>query len=365
MKNDKKNDLIICPFKEVVIERVSSELLEKIGGLPLLILLQISHNKTIDEIANSICMQIWVIRDAADELVQNGLLNKENATNYILTDIGTRYVHIYDFIKAFQAEQQRRFAVNLFTCQLEEVKDERCFANTKRPSNMLLLQNKLQGAERLISTPNYENTLEYMKQYLDLSEVALTDDDYEFIQFELRAHGEVFYVPYSVSADAYLKSDANANAHFENNAVIPHNIWISIPLIECKIIYEYPAISSEISDALLKLHSVAPEFLTQSGITHIEKLKQAEYFTEKSPLLVIDAYGGKRYQSEDRNVETSVLPHNIQPFPLSERYSFPVERKQAMIEGGDFYYRYEVTKKYMVPVKIVFSSLIQSEVDVL
>ena len=189
-----------------------------------------------------------------------------------------------------------------------------------------------------------------MKQYLDLSEVALTDDDYEFIQFELRAHGEVFYVPYSVSADAYLKSDANANAHFENNAVIPHNIWISIPLIECKIIYEYPAISSEISDALLKLHSVAPEFLTQSGITHIEKLKQAEYFTEKSPLLVIDAYGGKRYQSEDRNVETSVLP---------------VERKQAMIEGGDFYYRYEVTKKYMVPVKIVFSSLIQSEVDVL
>ena len=33
MKSEKKLDLIFCPYKEVVIERVSSELLEKIGAL--------------------------------------------------------------------------------------------------------------------------------------------------------------------------------------------------------------------------------------------------------------------------------------------------------------------------------------------
>lgn len=43
MKSEKKLDLIFCPYKEVVIERVSSELLEKIGALPLLILLQICY----------------------------------------------------------------------------------------------------------------------------------------------------------------------------------------------------------------------------------------------------------------------------------------------------------------------------------
>lgn len=48
MKSEKKLDLIFCPYKEVVIERVSSELLEKIGALPLLILLQISKNKTVE-----------------------------------------------------------------------------------------------------------------------------------------------------------------------------------------------------------------------------------------------------------------------------------------------------------------------------
>lgn len=366
MKSEKKLDLIFCPYKEVVIERVSSELLEKIGALPLLILLQISKNKTVEDIADGICMQIWVIRDAAEELMQNGLLVQDKNQAYRLTEIGRSYVRIYDFIKSFQAEQQRRYAVNLFTCQLEQVRNEHCFANTKCPdSHMLQLPNKLQNAERLISTPNYENTLEYMKQYLNLAEVSLTDDDYEFIQFQLHTEGEVFYVPYFVPMDAYLKSEADSEKQSENDIAIPHDIWLSVPLIEGKMVYEYTAVSSEISEALLKLHSVAPEFLTTSGKNHIEKIRQAEQFTLKRPTFVIDAYRGKEYQLDDSSTITSNPPNYIHPFMLSERYSFPTEREQAKITGGEFYYRYEVLQKRTVFVKIDFSRLIQSEEDVL
>lgn len=46
MKSE-KTGFDFCPYKEVVIERVSSELLEKIGALPLLILLQISKIKQL------------------------------------------------------------------------------------------------------------------------------------------------------------------------------------------------------------------------------------------------------------------------------------------------------------------------------
>ena len=82
-------------------------------------------------------------------------------------------------------------------------------------------------------------------------------------------------------------------------------------------------------------------------------------------MLVIDAYGGRKYQFEDSSTITSNPPNYIHPFMLSERYSFPTGRKQAKITGGEFYYRYEVLQKRTVFVKIDFSRLIQSEEDVL
>ena len=70
MKSEKKLDLIFCPYKEVVIERVSSELLEKIGALPLLILFQISKNKTVEDIEEGICTDAeWFIGSGQESSV--------------------------------------------------------------------------------------------------------------------------------------------------------------------------------------------------------------------------------------------------------------------------------------------------------
>ena len=46
MSSEKKRDVFFCPFKEVEIQNLYSEMLEKIGGLPMLILLQAAENKT-------------------------------------------------------------------------------------------------------------------------------------------------------------------------------------------------------------------------------------------------------------------------------------------------------------------------------
>lgn len=50
--------------------------------------------------------------------MQNGLLVQDKNQAYRLTEVGRSYVRIYDFIKLFQAEQQRRYAVNLLPVSL-------------------------------------------------------------------------------------------------------------------------------------------------------------------------------------------------------------------------------------------------------
>ena len=349
MKSEKELFKIFCPYKEVFIENVSSELLEKIGGLPLLLLLQTSQNVTIDEIAEGTCIQTWVINDVAEELVQNGLFYKDDDQGYKLTKIGESYVRIQDFIKKFQADQKQRYAVNLFTCQLEKVSNEQYFANTKRPADHVpYLPNKLRNAVQLVTTPNYENTLGYMKQYFDLTEVALTDDDYEYIQFQLRTKGEVFYVPYYVPEDAYFNNSAASEKNTENDVAFPHIIELNVPLNRVKRVYEYTAVSSEIRDALLKLNYDAKECLSEIGKEHIRKIIQADKYTFICREQVFDAYSGREYSFEDSSAETSDSTRNNRAFVLSERYFIPMERKQAIKSDDQLYYHYEVKEKLLL-----------------
>ncbi len=354
MSSEKKRDVFFCPFKEVEIQNLYSEMLEKIGGLPMLILLQAAENKTVAEIADGICVADWVIDDTAEELVKTSLLIKQGE-QYALTDLGRRYVRIYNFIKEYKANDQNRHAVNLFTCQLEQVKNERFFENTMRPEKEKF-PIKLQNAERFIKTPNFENTLDYMKEYMEKDSV-LDDNDYQYFQFELKAKGEVFFVPYYVPDDYFVDE---SDRQLEEN-LVRHDVWLNVPVFEGKRIYRYTGVSEEIAGALQNLNSIAPEFLTEDGKTHVKRIEQAKLYTQKCNLCVIDAYSGKKYRSENGRQTVDILPKGL--MQLSKRYVFPAEPERAKILDGEFYYHYEVVKEYTVPVSIDFSRFEQCEED--
>lgn len=358
----KKLDVAYCPFKEVIIQRITSELLEKIGALPLLILNALERKESIVSIAQGICMEEWVITDISEELVRNQLLQK-NEDTYVLTELGESYIRIHRFIQNFTETQMHRFAVNLFTCQLEKVSDEQYFSQTARPlDHHRILHNKLQNSERMILSPNYENTVDFMKQYLDMSEIAITENDYQYIIFQLEPIGDIFYVPYTIMPAAYLLPEEAPEP--QEDVIQTSCFWADIPVTEAQQVFmaeiETEPDGKRNKDALLQLYKTAPNYISEEGQKQIGLISIAQKYTEESHLRIIDTYSGQSVMESRYCKPKDKVRYTI---TLSSRFALPEGMIQAKIKDANFYYKYVITRQYSLTVRVDYAKLIQGKVN--
>lgn len=345
-------DMIFCPFREVIIDRIYSELLEKIGSFPMLVLAAAEKKQTPTQIAESICTIEFVVTDVADELTANGLLVQTKAGEPLcLTELGVRYLRIRRFIEEFEQDRSRRFAVNLFTCQLEHVPNQHCFEYIERPQTNLLW-NKLRGGDRLLSTPDYENTKEYMKQYLDLSAHSLTEDDYDYISFQLMPQGEIFYVPYILPTDALpLASENCLNAFCAN---------IPVDTIKMKLMTELDLSENgkELKEAILRLCKAMPSFLSDAGRKTADQYQMIQTFNSKMQPQQINLYNGQEYREEVPFAMDDISRISVS---LSARYMFPQEPVDVVVKEQDCFACFSIEKHETICVRLDFTKLIPYE----
>lgn len=356
-----KFDVIYCPFVEVKIENIGSELLENIGSFPIFVLRALRNGNTTAEISESVCLDIITVTSVVDELKKNDLLEKE-CEDCKLTDLGYQYLRIFEFIKKFREGRDQRYAINCFTCQLEDVKDQRCFLRTDEVSlkNAPHLPNKLKGSEQLIRTPNYENVKEYMKPYLNLSDVALTEDDYDYIQFELKAESKCankysfFYVPYEIPPESYLWDNSKVNPEYK--------FWAEIPIQSAKRrfyssdLHMLPS-GEKIAELLLQLNKLAPKFVSELGGNIISNLENIDKWNKESRYVFIDCYSGQKFEGGLTEIK---CPRAVAR--LSKRKTLSVSTANLKDMKG-FLYNYVDSKFTYTPVQIDFKILTQKEDD--
>ncbi len=344
--------VLYCPFCEVTLRSVTSELLERIGSLPLVILSAVSRGHTAAQIAESICIPIYVVTEAVKELVTNQLLLKQEE-NYLLSDCGKQYLRIYRFIMEFESRITERLALNLFTCQLEKVHDTRCFTVTSSPDPAMTLPDKLKGRMALIKTPDLENSREYLRGYFDMSGFSLTEDDYAYLSFQLEEKEKdvTFYVPYGIPPESYTET-AQDNAY-------GFSFDVSVPLCHMKRCYqtqrELQPDGKQLHELLTKLSDLAPDYLNESGLHQAELFHQTDTCNEKAETARMDAYSGTPAAYGD-NVQPK------RPIKLPSRFSFETEYA-PMPEAPEILVRNVRQKEERRIVRADFRKLIQKEGD--
>lgn len=285
---------IYCPFLEVEILDISSKVLDNIGDFPIFMLSAIEIGAEPEMIANSVCLGDAVISDTLDELEKYGLISKKKS-GIRIRKLGRQYIRIAEFIRNFKSDSNRRYAVNCFTCQLEDVSRTEWFDKKEKPSSgKICLRNKLFGSEYLIRTPNYENVLEYMKDKLDLTNVGITGDDYEYISIRIKVKPpyRVFYVPYEITKESYMEYSEDTVDTFE--ADVP----ISVIKREFVLRSFFQIEDQKLLEAVMYLKDSA--YLSEKGKELLEDIESADKINnrQKKPLFYMDRYSGCQFDSK-------------------------------------------------------------------
>lgn len=353
-------DVIYCPFMEVEIQSIGSELLENIGNFSLLVLLSINSRKSLEEISSAVCIDISVVIETADELSENQLLEKEKNNRYSVTTLGKKYIRIYKFIRKFRENKEKRYAINCYTCQLEEVEFESsfsCYRNDLIKAHIcedFILDDRLNGSENLIESPNFENTKEYMKNFFDLSKVSLTNDDFEYIYFRLKVikkDGKFhkFYVAYEIPPESYM---------YDSNSYTPEYVLkAKLPIAQGRREYVIPSVDLNIGNALLIILDKSHELLNNSGESLARDLKYINELNLKEKIINMDCYGKRIFNGEISEVKIS-----RKHIKLSRIAPFADESEYKKCKGNEHISCHYIERKdFYVGVNLDFSKLIQKE----
>lgn len=340
-------DLVYCPFREVTIEKVSSDLLEKLGNFSILVLCAIAKNKSVDDIANSVCLNPIVVENFIKELSENELICFSGNSPRV-TQLGRKYIAINDMISIFRDNSQERYAVNCFTCQLERVGDLNCFGNTYdqlRNKDIPQLKNKLHGSELLLKTPNYENVKEYMKRYIDFDSDDQLESYNDYIRFQLQPCGKVFYVPYAIPKEAYISDKSGKK--------LQNSFWAELPVDTVKREYiseNYYEVSSEI----ISIYSKNKQLLSSEGQSAALDCLQINKWNEECKLFYADCYGGNEFKGALVKTDEKCI------MKLSARKGIP--RGASRAQPGVLY-RFIVQSRSYIPVEINFANLLQEGLE--
>lgn len=338
-------DLVYCPFQEVKIEKVSSEYLEKLGNFSILVLCAVAQSKSVAQIADSVCLNSSVVEKFITELAENELIDVSGNSPRV-TKHGRVCIAVNDMISLFRSNEQKRYAVNCFTCQLEDVNDLDCFDNTyDRLLNkgITQLKNKLRGSEQLLKTPNYENVKEYMKQFIKFKSDDEDGNYNDYIRFQLQPSGKVFYVPYAIPPESYRREmgDEKSGSSF----------WAELPVYTVKREYISEKFFS-ISEELIAIYAKNEQLLSLEGQSAAKDCLKINEWNSKSELFNADCYSGSEFKG------TLVETNEKCIMKLSVRRDLPLGASHISTLSGVLY-RNLVQDRSYVPVEINFTNLLQ------
>lgn len=351
---------VYCPFIEVQIKEISCELIDNFGNFPMQILLAVNDGNSIKEIAKGVLVDERVVENTVEELIQKNIIVKKTGIRirkcpYEPTDNGKKYIAMYKIIRQFREQNNELFAVNCFTCRMEQIRDQRFVIHSKNeiPSDCAVLKNKLQGSEHLLESPDYENTHEYMHDRLNLDSVSLTDDDYAFIHFRISPVNkrDVFFVPYLIPE----KLVRNFKKQKETECIV----HISIPVQKAKRIFlsdlERQDDAAQLTAAIRFLNEYHQECLSDKGKMLLKKHDYAEKYTKECKTLFMDCFTGLEFTE---SLETNFRQRADIILPVVHRFKEGIiPMNQKGMDG--FYYRYDSLGITYITVPIPFTELQQ------
>ncbi len=277
----KKDDILYCPFYEVSVS-VSSEMINRLGIFPVFVLASLSDTaNTVEKITEATNLDPSTVTDTVEELIENGLLERKIDDRICHTDLGNIYLRIYKFLEHSKAINSR-FAVNAFTGMLETVKN-RNFEDLSEPEDKSKILCK-KVSKLLIKNHNYSNVKEFMKDKIDLSEISFSEDDYQYIIFDLKPKGGTFYVPYAVTNETVVSEGEEEG-----------NIKLCIPIEKVSYNVSHVELESnrDIIRQIIDISMVDKEMLSDKALRLLKLLKRTEELSAQKPEFY-DCYIGKK-----------------------------------------------------------------------
>lgn len=298
-------DIIYCPFYETEVS-IWSEMIERLGTFPMFVLMSISKSKNnIDDIIKATNLKPSTVLETINELVDDGLLIRKLNSTYDLTNLGNQYLRINNYLENFSHSPKSKVAVNAFTGIVEEIKNSKYYSYESSPDINSTLPKKVN--KLLMKNHDFSNIKEYMRSQIDMSELNISDDDYDYIFYDLKPK-KVFYVPYIITEETILhKTDDNE-----------HQIMLIVPIE--KIIKEitHPEIEKrrDIMKQLIDISYFEETLLSDEGRYLIKIINKIEQQKSKEPVYY-ECYSGLKIKYEPSSYN---LSHNYIPeFKLSRR----------------------------------------------
>lgn len=322
---DSKLNVIYCPFYEVDV-KIWSEMIDRIGQFPLYILVSYDNaDITLDKLVAATNLKPSVVIDTIEELLSNGLL-WQNIAGYDackLTRLGKTYLQIYRYIKEFDSTPKLKVGLNAFTGLLENINDDSFFCNTQRPNTDVL---PIKVSKLLVKNHNFANIKEFMRDKLDFPQINISNDDYEYINFNMRPK-HIFYVPYVVTENSFVVSESTEN-----------QIRLIVPIEKVKKIVSHVEIEKyrEISEKIFDIALINEDLLSNEGkkmVAIMTKIKELN----SAPEDYYNCYSGKKIPYNPETAFLSEFKDNIHELPtiqLDRRYknkSVPMSKASGFV----------------------------------
>ena len=318
-------NVIYCPFYQVDV-KIWSEMIDRIGQFPLYILISYSNEDiTLDKLVAATNLKPSTIIDTIDELLSSGLL-QQTAAGYDackLTRLGKTYLQVYRYIQEFDSSPKSKVGLNAFTGLLENINNENFYCNIQRPDAEVL---PIRVSKLLVRNHNFSNIKEFMRDRLDFSEVNISNDDYEYINFSMRPN-RIFYVPYIVTENSFVASESSEN-----------QIRLIVPIEKVKKIVSHVEIEKyhEISEKIFDIAQINEDLLSNEGkklVAIMEKIKELKLAPED----YYNCYSGRKIPYNPEIASLSELKDNIYELPtiqLDRRYknkSVPISKTSGFV----------------------------------
>lgn len=335
-----KDDILYCPFYEVNIS-VGSEMIDKLGVFPIFVLKSLSNEEnTIEKITKATNLNPSTVMDTVEELIKNGLLEREKDNCICHTELGNTYLRIYKFLESSKVISSR-FAVNAFTGMLETVKNQNFETLANPKEGIPKLPCKV--SKLLIKNHNYSNIKEFMRDKIDLSQIHFNENDYQYINFDLKPK-QLFYVPYSITYESIISEVENE-----------HGIKLCIPIekVCCNVSHVELEINGKIINQIKDISLFNKDLLSDKAMKLLKILNKTEELSAQKPEFY-DCYIGKKLNYQP--CTDSGVGGNMETIKLTKRMQN--RRKVYRQEGFIFTPDIEQLKMYRM---ISFDSLKQLE----
>jgi predicted transcriptional regulator len=289
---DNNFNVVYCPFYEVDV-KIWSEMIDKIGQFPLYLLISYSNEDiTLDKLVAATNLKPSVVIDTIEYLISNGLL-RQTALGYNacrLTGLGKTYLQVYRYIQEFDSTPKLKVGLNAFTGLLENIKNEDFFSNNQKPSTDTL---PIRVSKLLVRNHNFSNVKEFMRDKLDFPEVNISNDDYEYVNFNMRPN-RIFYVPYVITENSFAVTENNEN-----------HIDLIVPIEKVKKFVSHIEIDKygEMADKIWSIAHVDADLISDKGnklVTIMKKINELN----STPEDYYNCYSGKKIPY---NPETACL----------------------------------------------------------